>query len=165
MAIPAPTEPRVLVNIILSSEKVEDSIRGRVVTAIQSDLAPNQDAFAWRKIKLIVDETRGRDALTSFYGVDMTRDQLSAIIKKRRTLIEAVQDCSSLDGYVVRVFVIAFTRESPNQKRKTNYALASQQKEIRKRINDIVKKEVAKANATKLFDLFTSEVIEKKITK
>ena len=28
---------------------------GRVVTANQSDLAPNQDAFAWRKIKLIVD--------------------------------------------------------------------------------------------------------------
>ena len=61
----------------------------------------------------------------------MTRDQLSAIIKKRKTLIEAVQDYKSQDGYVVRVFVIAFTRESPNQKRKTNYALASQQKEIR----------------------------------
>ena len=46
----------------------------------------------------------------------------------------------SQDGYIVRVFVIAFTRESPNQKRKTKYALASQQKEIRKRINEIVSK-------------------------
>lgn len=70
----------------------------------------------------------------------MTRDQLSAIIKKRKTLIEAVQDCKSQDGYVMRVFVIGFTRESPNQKRRTNYALASQQKEIRKRINDIISK-------------------------
>jgi len=95
----------------------------------------------------------------------MTRDQLSFLIKKRRTLIEAVQDCTSQDGYVVRVFVIAFTRESPNQKRKTNYALASQQKEIRKRINDIVKREVAKSSATKLFELFTSEYVEKKISK
>ena len=109
-------------------KKVEDSVRGRVVTANQADLAPNQDAFAWRKIKLIVDETRGRDALTSFYGVDMTRDQLSSLIKKRKTLIEAVQDCKSLDGYVVRVFVIAFTRETQGQKKKTNYALVSQQK-------------------------------------
>lgn len=146
-------------------EKVEDSVRGRVVTSIQSDLAPNQDTFAWRKIKLIVDETRGSDALTSFYGADMTRDQLSAIIKKRRTLIEAVQDCKSSDGYVIRVFVIAFTRESANQKRKTNYALASQQKEIRSRINDVIAKEVAKSNATHLLDLFTSEVLEKAITK
>jgi small subunit ribosomal protein S3Ae len=63
------------------------------------------------------------------------------------------------------VFVIAFTRESPNQKRKTNYALASQQKIIRKRINEIIAKEVAKANATQVLNLFTSEVVEKKIIK
>lgn len=89
----------------------------------------------------------------------MTRDQLSAIIKKRKTLIEAVQDCKSQDGYVIRVFVIGFTRESANQKKKTNYALASQQKEIRKRINDIVSKEVSKSNANQLLQLFTSEVM------
>lgn len=70
----------------------------------------------------------------------MTRDQLCALIKKRKTLIEAVQDCKSQDGYVIRVFVIAFTRESQGQKKKTNYALASQQKEIRKRINEIINK-------------------------
>ena len=110
------------------SEKVEDSIKGRVVTSNQGDLAPNQDSFAWRKIKLVVDDTRGRDALTSFYGVDMTRDQVCALIKKRKTLIEAVQDCKSSDGYVMRVFVIGFTKESPNQKKRTNYALSSQQK-------------------------------------
>jgi small subunit ribosomal protein S3Ae len=95
----------------------------------------------------------------------MTRDQLSAIIKKRKTLIEAVSDCKSQDGYVIRVFVIAFTRETQGQKRKTNYALSSQQKEIRRRINEIILREVAKANATQLLTLFTSEVVEKKITK
>ena len=112
-----------------------------------------------------MDETRGRDALTSFYGVDMTRDQLSSLIKKRKTLIEAVQDCRSVDGYVVRVFAIAFTRESHNQKKKTNYALSSQQKEIRRRINEIVAKEIAKSTSTQIFNLFTSQVVEKKITR
>lgn len=48
--------------------------------------------------------------MASFYGVDMTRDQLASLIKKRKTLIEAVQDCKSADGYVIRVFVIAFTK-------------------------------------------------------
>ena len=100
------TELKVLVNTLLLSEKVEDSVRGRVVTANQADLAPNQDAFAWRKIKLIVDETRGRDALTSFYGVDMTKDELCSLIKKRKTLIEAIQDVRTSDGYVLRIFVI-----------------------------------------------------------
>ena len=102
---------------------------------MQSDLAPNQDAFAWRKIKLIVDNIEPNRAITSFYGIDTTRDELCSLIKKKKTLIEAVQDVKSNDGYMLRVFTIAFTRESPQQKRKTNYALSSQQKEIRRRIS------------------------------
>ena len=132
---------------------------------MQADLAPNQDAFHWRKIKLIVDQTEGRQAITSFYGVDTTRDELCSLIKKRKTLIEAISDVKSQDGYVLRVFVIAFTRESANQKSKTNYALSSQQKIIRRKINEIIAKEVVKANATQILNLFTSEVVEKKITK
>jgi small subunit ribosomal protein S3Ae len=132
---------------------------------MQADLAPNQDSFHWRKVKLIVDQTEGRQAITSFYGVDTTRDEVCSLIKKRKTLIEAVSDVKSNDGYVLRVFVIAFTKESPSQKRKTNYALSSQQKIIRKRINDIIAKDVAKANITEVLKMFTSEVVEKKITK
>ena len=132
---------------------------------MQADLAPNQDSFHWRKIKLIVDQTEGRQAITSFYGVDTTKDEICSLIKKRKTLIEAITDVKSSDGYVLRVFVIGFTKESPNQKRKTNYALSSQQKMIRKKINDIISKEVAKSNVTQILNMFTSEVIEKKITK
>ena len=145
--------------------KVEDSVRGRVVSQMQADLAPNQDSFHWRKIKLIVDQVEGRQAITSFYGVDITKDELCSLIKKRKTLIEAVQDVRSADGYVLRVFAIAFTKETPGQKRKTNYALASQQKMIRKKMNDIIAKEVVKSNATQVLNLFTSEIIEKRITK
>ena len=132
---------------------------------MQADLAPNQDSFHWRKIKLIVDQTEGRQAITSFYGVDTTKDEICSLIKKRKTLIEAVTDVKSSDGYVIRVFVICFTKESPNQKRKTNYALSSQQKIIRKKINDIISKEVTKSNVTQILNMFTSEVVEKKITK
>ena len=132
---------------------------------MQADLAPNQDSFHWRKIKLIVDQTEGRQAVTSFYGVDTTKDEICSLIKKRKTLIEAITDVKSSDGYVLRVFVIGFTKESPNQKRKTNYALSSQQKIIRKKINDIISKEVSKSNVTQILNMFTSEVIEKKITK
>jgi small subunit ribosomal protein S3Ae len=161
----APTEHKVSVSPISIIEKVEDAVKGRVVTSMQADLAPNQDSYHWRKIKLIVDQTEGRQAITSFYGVDTTRDELCSLIKKRKTLIEAISEVKTTDGYLLRVFVIAFTRESTNQKRKTNYALSSQQKIIRKRINDIVAKEVSKANVTQILNLFTSETVEKKITK
>lgn len=80
-------------------------------------------------------------------------------------MIEAITDVKSQDGYVLRVFVIAFTRESANQKSKTNYALSSQQKIIRRKINEIVAKVVSKANATQILNLFTSQVVERKITK
>ena len=132
---------------------------------MQADLAPNQDSFHWRKIKLVVDQTEGRQAITSFYGVDTTKDEICSLIKKRKTLIESVTDVKSSDGYVLRVFVICFTKESPNQKRKTNYALSSQQRIIRKRITDIISKEVTKSNVTQILNMFTSEVVEKKITK
>ena len=132
---------------------------------MQADLAPNQDAFAWRKIKLVVDNIDPNRAITSFYGIDTTRDELCSLIKKRKTLIEAVQDVKSSDGYMLRVFTIAFTRESPMQKKKTNYALSSQQKEIRKRITELINKEISKSNATDIFNLFTSDVVEKKIVK
>ena len=132
---------------------------------MQADLAPNQDSFHWRKIKLVVDQTEGRQAITSFYGVDTTKDEICSLIKKRKTLIESVTDVKTSDGYVLRVFVICFTKESPNQKRKTNYALSSQQKIIRKRITDIISKEVTKSNVTQILNMFTSEVVEKKITK
>ena len=69
------------------------------------------------------------------------------------------------DGYLLRIFAICFTKETPGQKRKTNYAKASQQQMIRRKMNDIIAKEVAKSNATQILNLFTSEVIEKKITK
>lgn len=129
LAILLPTELWVLVSSFIILEKVEDSIKGRVVEAVQPDLAPpGNDGFAWRKIKLVVDDTRGRDALTSLYGVDMTRDQFCALIKKRKTLIEGVVDVKSQDGYVVRVFSVCFTKETPGQKKKTNYAMSSQQK-------------------------------------
>ena len=132
---------------------------------MQSELAPNQDAFSWRKIKLIVDTVEPNRAVASFYGIDTTRDELSSLIKKRKTLIEVVQDVKSSDGYMFRVFTIAFTRESPQQKSKTNYALSSQQKEIRRRITEIINKEVSKANATEILNIFTSDIVEKKITK
>jgi ribosomal protein S3AE len=159
LAIPVATDHRDRVYHMIDVEKVEDNIKGRVVTANQADLDKNQESFIWRKIKLIIDDTRGYDALTSFYGADMTRDQLCSLIKKRKTLIEAIQDCKSADGYVIRVFVIAFTRESYTQKKKTNYALTSQQKAIRKKINEIINKYVTKSNATELLNLFTCETI------
>jgi small subunit ribosomal protein S3Ae len=41
-------------------KKVEDAVRGRVVTYLQADLAQQNTDYLWRKVKLVVDEVAGR---------------------------------------------------------------------------------------------------------
>jgi small subunit ribosomal protein S3Ae len=63
---------------------------------------------------LIVDDVEAKTARTSFYGLDTTRDELCYLIRKWRTLIETYCDCKTNDGYILRVFTIAFTRKTGN---------------------------------------------------
>ena len=57
-------------------------------------------------------------------------------------MIEAVVDVKTTDGYLLRVFCIGFTKRQPNQIKKTAYAKSSQCKNIRKRMVDIITREI-----------------------
>ncbi|CAG8622297.1 1888_t:CDS:2 [Paraglomus brasilianum] len=65
---------------------------------------------AFRKIKLRVDEVQGKNLLTNFHGMDFTPDKLRSL-----TLIEAHVDVKTTDGYLLRLFAIAFTKRRQNQ--------------------------------------------------
>merc|ERR1719507_2872735 len=54
-----------------------------------------------------------RNCLTDFHGMSLARDKLCSLIRKWTTLIEAFADVKTTDGYVVRMFVIAFTKKRP----------------------------------------------------
>jgi small subunit ribosomal protein S3Ae len=118
----------------ISSER----IKGRVVEASLADLKPNMDHMSWRKIKLMIEDIEGKNARTSFYGMDMTRDKLCQFIKKRQTLIEAFVDVKTKDGYVMRVFLVAFTRKQKAQLSKTCYAQRQQIKKIRAKMVEYI---------------------------
>ncbi|CAG2167030.1 unnamed protein product, partial [Oppiella nova] len=53
-------------------------------------------------------------------------------------MIEANVDVRTTDGYLLRVFVIGFTKRQPNQVKKTSYAQYMQSKRIRKVMTDII---------------------------
>jgi len=125
-----------------------DALKGRVVEASLADLNNNQDA--WRKIKLCVEDIEGRNCLTNFHGMDMTRDKLCQYIRKWQTLIDAHCEVKTNDGYVLRIFVTAFTGRQSTQARKTSYAQQQQIKLIRKKIVEILAKE---ASTSSLVDL------------
>lgn len=58
-------------------------------------------------------------------------------------MIEATVDVKTTDGYLLRIFVMGFTARSPNQQKKATYAQSSQIRTIRKKMVEIVTKEVS----------------------
>jgi small subunit ribosomal protein S3Ae len=59
-------------------------------------------------------------------GMDMTTDKLRSLVKKWQTLIECFTDVKTTDGFILRIFCIAFTKKRSNQIRKTSYAQSAQ---------------------------------------
>lgn len=127
-----------------------EALKGRVVETSLADLNNNQDA--WRRVKLSIEDVQGRACMTNFHAMDMTRDKLCQFIRKWQTLIDAHCEAKTQDGYVLRVFVTAFTDKQTGQARKTSYAQQQQIKQIRKKIVEIITKEAGQSN---LVDLVT----------
>lgn len=118
-----------------------------------------------RKIKLVCEDVQGKNVLTNFYGMEFTRDKLCSMIKKWQTLIEACADVKTTDGYVVRMFCIGFTDRRKNQIRKTSYAQATQIRQIRQKMIDIMTAEAAKGDLKDLVTKFLPESLGAEIRK
>jgi small subunit ribosomal protein S3Ae len=166
--LPPATRLLVRVSYVASNiftEVSADSLRGRVFTVSLGELNNNAHELAWRKIKLQVEEIKGFDCYTNFHGMDITRDKLCSLVKKWHSLIEAFVQAKTLDGYLVRVFAIAFTRRHKSQVKATCYAKASQAKLLREKIMSILVGEAAKNTLKDLFKKLLTDQVAKQITK
>ena len=143
-----------------------DALKGRVFEVNLGDLN-GQGALAYKKIKLIVDdasEAKNRTALTNFYGMDTTKDHLCSLIRKWHTLIEATVDAKTSDGFLMRFFPIAFTQRGKHQLQATTYAQRSQIKQIRRKMVEVITKEVSKTSLKDLVVKLIQEKIPTEIT-
>lgn len=64
------------------------------------------------------------------------------MIKKWHSLIEAFVQAKTQDGYILRMFCIAFTKKTKKQVKATCYAKASHQKLIRKKMMEIMQQKI-----------------------
>jgi small subunit ribosomal protein S3Ae len=142
-----------------------DSLRGRVFEVSLGDLKKDVEDEAFRKFKLRVEDVQGRNCLTNFYGMTLTTDKIRSLCRKWQTLIEAYADVKTTDGFTLRVFCIAFTRKRPNQVRKTSYAQTSQIRAIRKKMVEIMEREVSSVDTMGLVGKLIPEMIGKEIEK
>jgi small subunit ribosomal protein S3Ae len=108
---------------------------------------------------------QGKNCLTNFHGLDFTSDKLRSLVRKWQTLIEANAVVKTTDDYLLRVFVIAFTKKRPNQIKKTTYAQSSQIRAIRKKMVEIVTREASGQTLTQLTQKLIPEVIGREIEK
>jgi len=140
-----------------------DGLKGRVFEIAQADL--NNDEVSFRKFKLICEDVQGKNVMTNFHGMGITTDHLRSLVKKWQTCIEAFADVKTTDGYLLRVFVIGFTHRRPNMVKKTAYAKSSQVRAMRKKMIEIIHREVSTKELKELVSKLLPDSISSDITK
>merc|ERR1719194_122963 len=95
----------------------------------------------------------------------LTRDKECSLIRKWHTLIEAHVDVKTTDGYMVRLFVIAFTKRRADQVKTNCYAQSAQIRKIRRKMIDIMTAEAGKVQLRELVKKLIPESIGKEIEK
>merc|ERR1711871_1337231 len=141
-----------------------EMLKGRVFELNLADVNKNEDD-AYRKMKLRIEDVQGKSVLCNFFGMDFTTDKLRSLVRKWQSLIEANVDVKTVDGYVLRCFCIAFTKKRQFQIRKTSYAQSAQIRAIRKKMTEIMTKEVGSVEMIKAVEKFVPELIGKDIMK
>ncbi|XP_011421723.2 40S ribosomal protein S3a-like [Crassostrea angulata] len=140
-----------------------DGLKGRVFEVSLADL--QNDEVSFRKFKLMAEEVQGRNVLTNFHGMDLTRDKLCSMVKKWQTMIQAHVDVKTTDGYLLRMFCIGFTKKKQFQVKKTCYAQTTQIKTIRRKMVDIITKEVTSNDMKEVVNKLIPDSIGKDIEK
>merc|ERR1712007_5872 len=155
---------KTLINKSTGLKNAADGLKGRVVEVCLADLQGSED-HSYRKVKLRVDEVQGKNLLTNFHGMDFTTDKLKSLVRKWQSLVEANVTVKTADDYVLRIFCIAFTRRQANQIKKTAYAQSSKLREVRKKIIEIMTKEVSNSTLAQLTGKLIPEAIGNEIEK
>jgi len=155
---------KTLISRTQGTKIASEEMKGRVLEMNLADLNMDEDQSS-KKVKLCIEEVQGRNCLTDFHGMTLTRDKQCSLIRKWQTLIEANVDVKTVDGYTVRLFVIAFTKRRPDQVRTNCYAQSAQIRKIRVKMLDIMIKETVQGTLRDLVKKLIPESIGKEIEK
>jgi len=155
---------KTLVSKTQGTKIASDGLKGRVLEVNLADLNNDEDQ-SYKKIRLSIDDVQGRNCLTDFHGMELTRDKQCSLIKKWGSLLEACVDVKTTDGFLVRIFVIAFTKRRPDQVSSNCYAQTAQIKKIRKKMVDIISAEASSGMLRDLVKKLIPESIGREIEK
>jgi len=156
---------KALCNKTIGTRTVSDNMKGRVYESNLADLETSKDGASYNKAKFQVMEIQGRNLLTQFHSMSMTTDKLRSLFKKWCTMIETVVEAKTKDGFVLRLFIIAFTVKSKGQLSKNCHAPGRLEKWARMRITKLVQKKIEKQPLNKVVTLLAQEILAAKLQK
>lgn len=136
------------------TQVVGDFLKGRVAEISYADITDNARDVS-KKVRMVVDEIQGNICATSFYGYELTKEKIFALLKKRQSLIEVYSDVKCADGVIFRIFMVMVTNRRHSQVKLNSYAKASKIRMLRKKL----RAEVVKYASEKSSDDFAYEVI------
>ena len=154
---------KTLVTRTQGTKIASDGLKGRVFKVSLADL--QNDEVAFRKFKLITEDVQGKNCLTHFHGMDLTRDKMCSMVKKWQAMIEAPVDVKTTDGYLLPLFCVGFTKKHNNQIPKTSYAQHQQVRQIRKKMMEILTQEVQTNDLKEVLNKLIPDGIRKDIGK
>jgi len=152
-----------LVNRTQGTKIASEGLKGRVFEVSHGDLGKSDETY--RKFRLICEDVQGKHCLTNFHGMDYTRDKLCSMVRKWQTLIEMNMSVKTTDGYVLRVFCIAFTKKNPQAKKKTAYAKHAKVRAIRAKMSEIITKEFGSAELKEVVNKLIHDSVCKDIDR
>ncbi|EMP41323.1 40S ribosomal protein S3a [Chelonia mydas] len=96
--------------------------------------------------------------------MDLTHDKICSMVKKWQTVIEAHLDVKTTNGYLC-LFCVGFTKKRNNQICKTSYAQHQQVRQIRKKMMEIMTREVQTNDLKEVVNKLIPDSIGKDIEK
>jgi len=158
------TVGKTLVTRSAGNKIAADGLKGRVFDVNQGDLQGN-DSDTFRKFKLICEDVQGKNCILNFHGMALTRDKMCSMVKKWHTMIQANVDVKTTDDYHLRIFVVAFSKKQQQQQKKTSYIQTQQVKAIRRKMTEIITREVQGGDIRTLIGKLIPDSMAKDIEK
>lgn len=150
------------VNKTVGTKLSKDGLMNRVAEVSFGDIQENTH-FAWKKIRMQVEEVKGSALYTSFYGINIIREKLYNYLRKRMSLIDCVADVKTQDGYILRCLITTFTARKAGQQKSNTYAKHSQVRAIRKAFVKYITKRASVSNIGDFAQNVINEDISQKL--
>jgi len=125
--------------------KVEYAL-GRTVESTLFDILKQDPQHYNIKLYFRIDKIEEERAYTTFKGHEYSREFMKSLVRRGSSMVNFIGDYTTRDGYVVRVYVSAFTQGRVNSSKKSS---------IRKAADSVIKEKVPSLT----YDQFVQEVV------